>query len=107
MDAELYHNEYERLAQTMDEQAMYFDKLLKYVEKHGLKGLSEERRADVPRALRYTYWKNDPVALQLVDMAARKAANMTDTERQELRSNMKLTKKAVRKASKKIRRLVG
>jgi len=104
---EAYAKEYLKLAETMDAQADYFNKLLAYVQKNGTKGLSADRLADLTRAERYIPWRQDPVALQLIVDASKKAASMTDIERQYLRSNIKSTRKAVRQAVAKVRKMVG
>ena len=104
---EAYAKEYLKLAETMDAQADYFNKLLAYVQKNGTKGLSADRLADLTRAERYIPWRDDPVALQTIVMAARKAVSMSDSERQFLRGNMKHTRKAVRHAVTNVRKMFG
>ena len=104
---EAYAKEYLKLAEIMDNQAEYFTLLLAYVQKHGVVGLSEDRKADLTRAERYIPWRDDPVALQTIVMAARKAVSMSDSERQFLRGNMKHTRKAVRHAVTNVRKMFG
>lgn len=71
-----YEHEYNILAERMEATAVYFGKLLEFVEKYPHQKLEKEHEDNLLHARLYVYWKKNIFAVMYIKLSALKSAFM-------------------------------